>query len=490
MKLTENKLKNFNSPYYIDVFSDKKKKIDRIEPTTKDVFVKQKPCDFKNKSVVGSVRYVESSHTSGKKSYSWYNEDDLNLISDHIVNKGVMLTNNDVVVNCFSNLAAFMIDVACKNIGATMISTSSRNGGSSRFKIVDFLCELNVSVLACGPREAELLCEAFRVQGLIPAKNFPSLRAILVAGEVLTPARKKYLENAWGVSIFNIYGATELGNVAYSCDYGHLHFDETHYATEFLQEDGSFAPMPYNEAKAVYITTLSNQTAPLFRFETADIMKFLSGKCDCGSEDKLMIAYGRQRDFCFIGGREYSLYEIQEIVYSLSIIPFGWKLIIAEIPILQLEFNKRDNVVVDTIKKDAYKFFSCDSTELDIDIFDEFGLFDRTDIFKYALIKKPQYIFNTVSNDFDQIIEDGINFLTAKDFKSAEKMFKKGIEMSKYSPLGNYMMGILFMQAPENINGDKHKAYNYLSLSKYLGYRSEELDSHITSLSNILFNKF
>ena len=492
MKLNISQLKNFNSSYYAELLNDRKKDFNKIEPITKEVFSNKNPHDFKNQSSTGSTRYVESSGTSGQRSFSWYNEEDLNLISAHIVDRGVRLTSDDVVLIRFSyalGLAASMIDAACKSAGSTIIPASGRGESTPYFKVVDFLCELNVSVLACNPREAELLYEAFTIQGLIPAKDFPSLRAILVAGEVLSPARKKYLESAWGVSVFNIYGATELGNIAYTCEYGHLHFDETHYVAEFRGENGSFAPMPYNQAKAVYITTLSNQTAPHFRFETADVIKFLTDTCECGSEDKLMIGYGRQRDFCFVGGKEYSFYDIQEIIYSLSLIPFGWKLIIDDIPMLQLEFNKRDHINSEKIKEEIYNLFSCDSMELDIAIFDEFGLFDRSDIFKYFVGKKPQYIFNQSKSSLEQFIEEGETLLNTKNFTDAKKVFEKVIKMNKYSPVGNYMMGVLLMKNSTDIGENKNKAYNHFMISKYLGYHSEELDLYINSLSNILFKK-
>jgi len=490
MKLDRSQLKNFKSSYYAETLSDEENDFDGVNPIDKDVFINENPYAFKNQSATGSARYVESSATSGTRSYCWYNEEDLNLISGHIVDKGIKLTSYDVVLSRFLNLATFMIDAACHSVGATIISASGRIEVTSHFKVIDLLRELNVTVLACTPREAELLCEAFTIQDLDPADEFPSLRAILVAGEVLSPARKRYLERVWGIAVFNIYGATELGNIAYSCQYGHLHFDEKNYVVEYHQEDGNFAPVPYNEAKPVYITTLGNQTSPYFRFEVSDVMKFLSDKCECGNQDKIMIGYGRQRDFCFVGSKEYSLYDIQEIIYSLSAIPFGWKLNIDEIATLQLEFNKRDNINPEEIKVEIYKLFTCDCTELEIAIFDEFELFNRSDIFKNTLHKKAQYIFKKSNNsNLEQFIKEGESCLNAKDFKGAEKLLKKVIEMDKYSQLGNYMMGMLLMKAPSNIDSDKNKAYNHFIMSKYLGYRSEDLDLNINTLSNILFTK-
>ena len=534
MKLAQNQINNLRSvPYYSEKL-ERTADCDSIDEITKYDFQAHNPLEFKNTSIEQCIRYAESSGTSGTKSYGWYCTDDIRRMATQITDKGVLLNNRDVVLVRFPYalcLPAFLIESASREVGAVIVPLSGRTEISPYFKAIDTLKELNVTILACNPREAELLYEAIDIQGLSISQHFPSLRAVVVAGEVMSPARKAYLERIWGVPFYNLYGATELGNFAYTCSEGHLHFDQTNYMAECRQPDGAFSEMPVGQPSIAYITALSNKAGPHIRFEIGDILEFSEKKCECGDSDCLVTCYGRQCDNSIVAQTDYSLYELQEIIYSLPVIPFGWKLSLGDEAKLELEFNARAFPDSEEIKTQLYTAFGCDESQLEVLIYSDFDLINRSDIYRYTTSKKPQYIFSKDEVYIDTTIEKGKGLLNAGDFKNAEKTFSeivkfapqiaeghlwlaatvglkadkatfiekmalfpklyrsttRVLELDKYSPFGNYLMGIMLMKTPEDVGGDKVKAYRHLCLSKYLGYEADDLGDKINTLIELIF---
>ncbi|RLF63204.1 MAG: hypothetical protein DRN33_04525, partial [Thermoplasmata archaeon] len=107
------------------------------------------------------------------------------------------------------------------------------------------------------------------------------------SGAVLDDYTKKYIEDAFDARIYDVYGSTEAGPVAFECKKGnyHIHSDMVHL--EFLDEDGNdVAP---GEPGHVVITKLYGRGTPVIRYTGMnDILIPLDEKCNCGINTELI----------------------------------------------------------------------------------------------------------------------------------------------------------------------------------------------------------
>ena len=107
------------------------------------------------------------------------------------------------------------------------------------------------------------------------------------SGAVLDDYTKKYIEDAFNAKIYDVYGSTEAGPVAFECKKGnyHIHSDMVHL--EFLDEDGNdVAP---GEPGHVVITKLYGRGTPVIRYTGMnDILIPLDKKCDCGINTEII----------------------------------------------------------------------------------------------------------------------------------------------------------------------------------------------------------
>jgi phenylacetate-CoA ligase len=160
----------------------------------------------------------------------------------------------------------------------------------------------------------------------VPSKDFPALRAICVAGELMSDKRREHIEKLWSVPVFNMYGSTETANIATMCENGTMHIVEQDFFVEVLNEDGS-SPVAYGERGFAAITTLSHQGSPLLRYFNEDIISVEPCLCDCGRAGTKLVHYGRSKDRIRFGNSVLDAMDIQEAVYSLSPAPDAWKVL-------------------------------------------------------------------------------------------------------------------------------------------------------------------
>jgi len=275
------------------------------------------------------AQYHESTGTTGEPSSSWFTHEDLRTGGRQLMECGVRLTAEDLVLIRFPYamaLPAFLMQQAAWHTGAGIVPASGRTVVTPYPRVLQLMERLRVTVAAGLPREFELLAETARLIGLTPGKNFPALRAICVAGELMSDKRKEHLENLWGVPVFNLYGSTETANIATMCEYGAMHIVERDFFVEVLHEDGS-SPNASGERGFAAITTLSHQGSPLLRYFNEDIITVEHSVCACGRTGGKLSHYGRSKDRIRIGDIVLDAADLQEAVYSLLPAPDAWKVI-------------------------------------------------------------------------------------------------------------------------------------------------------------------
>ena len=101
------------------------------------------------------------------------------------------------------------------------------------------------------------------------------------SGAVLDEYTKKYIEDAFNAKIYDVYGSTEAGPIAFECKYGsyHIHWDMVH--VEVLDDD--MQPVEYGKAGHIVVTKLYGNATPIIRYNGLnDFIIPLDKQCNCG----------------------------------------------------------------------------------------------------------------------------------------------------------------------------------------------------------------
>lgn len=146
---------------------------------------------------------------------------------------------------------------------------------------------------------------------------------------MLTASQKKIISELWNCEIFNFYGSTEAGNIAYSCKYNNLHAAEKYYHFDVYKDD-SIWNMKSDKTGVLILTTKAKEAFPLFKYYTEDLVEIKKEQCKCGITSSVFNHYGRADNVIKIDNIVYSEYEIKELVFSIihkyKLNPF-WNLI-------------------------------------------------------------------------------------------------------------------------------------------------------------------
>jgi len=163
-----------------------------------------------------------------------------------------------------------------------------------------------------------------------------SPKILASGGEILDPTTATYLESFFGCPVYDIYGARDVGPMAWQCpEKGSYHMNIDDQIFEFV--DGSGEECSPGQAGRLVVTSLENYAMPLLRYDTGDIASRDDRACRCGRSLPLIKNIeGRASDFLTLpSGRTVSP---REIVCELGKIP--------DIPVHQLVADGPDEVTV------------------------------------------------------------------------------------------------------------------------------------------------
>ncbi|MBK8900945.1 MAG: phenylacetate--CoA ligase family protein [Anaerolineaceae bacterium] len=110
----------------------------------------------------------------------------------------------------------------------------------------------------------------------------PHLKSILLTTDHVPAAIVQAVEDAWGGTVYNHYGMTEMGlggGVQCAARTGY-HLREADLFFEIV-DPGTGEPVPDGAYGELVFTTLTRQGMPLIRYRTGDISRFLLGACAC-----------------------------------------------------------------------------------------------------------------------------------------------------------------------------------------------------------------
>ncbi|WP_326686794.1 MULTISPECIES: AMP-binding protein [unclassified Streptomyces] len=293
--------------------------LDSVPLTTKQDLREQYPWGMLAIARRGLATYHESSGTSGEPTPSFFSERDWHDVTDRFSRHAVGLNCDDTVLvrTPYAMLTtAHQAHQAARSRGATVVPADNRSLVMPYARVVRALHDLDVTVAWCLPSEALLWVAAAREAGYRPERDFPALRAFLVAGEPLSEARRARISELWGgVPVHQDYGSTETGSLAGECAYGRLHL----WADRFLAQvyDPESGGTAREGRGRLTITTLYREAMPLVRYDLEDTVEISSAACPCGWQLPTVRVAGRSGDGYPVAGRRVTPHELEEHVFRL-----------------------------------------------------------------------------------------------------------------------------------------------------------------------------
>ena len=132
------------------------------------------------------------------------------------------------------------------------------------------------------------------------------LRNVATSAEVLTAETRRRVEQAWGIRVFDTYGATEYAPIAAECAFGNKHLFEDRAIIEVVDERGRVLP-PGERGDRILLTLLERRIQPLMRYEISDMVRERPGECACGRKFRLIESIeGRVEDVLHFPRRDDS----------------------------------------------------------------------------------------------------------------------------------------------------------------------------------------
>ncbi len=122
------------------------------------------------------------------------------------------------------------------------------------------------------------------------------LSSAATSAEVLTEEVRRRVKEAWGIRVFDTYGATEYSPIAAECAHGRKHLFEDGAIIEVVDEKGRPVP-PGEPGDRILFTVFNRTTQPLLRYEISDMVRAVDKACPCGRPFRVIEAVeGRAED--------------------------------------------------------------------------------------------------------------------------------------------------------------------------------------------------
>ena len=184
----------------------------------------------------------------------------------------------DIVLNTFSYhmvAAGLTFHSGLRRLGATVVPS----GTSSTENQVQLIRDLKVTAYTGTPSFLMAIISKAEELGYRFKEDFKVRKASFVA-EPLQPSLRKRFEEEYAIDTYQMYGATEVGDIAYECrEKGHWHICEEVIVE--IVDPATGTQLPPGALGEVTVTRL-NTMFFLFRFGTGDLSSCIEEPCPCG----------------------------------------------------------------------------------------------------------------------------------------------------------------------------------------------------------------
>jgi phenylacetate-CoA ligase len=266
------------------------------------------------------IRIHASSGTTGKKKVLAYTRKDIDDWAHFFARCYEMagLTQMDrvqIAVGYGVWTAGVGFQLGCEEFGALAIPAGPGNVDMQ----CRFLVDLQSTVMCSTASMGLLMAEEISRRGL---KDKIALKKMIFGSERSSDAMRARIKELLGLEdMFDITGMTELYGPGTGLDCSRhegIHYWADYYILEILDPE-SLEPVAPGEPGEMVVTTIAKEAAPLIRYRTRDLTRFIDTPCSCGSvlpmHDRIM---GRSDDMFIF--RAVNIYpgQIDEV---LSVIP-------------------------------------------------------------------------------------------------------------------------------------------------------------------------
>ena len=179
-----------------------------------------------------------------------------------------------------------------------------------------------------------------------------SPKVIASTGSVIDPLLKSFIEDTFHAQVFESYGSTESGPIAFQCPNGSYHVMSDLVHLEFLKDGDE---VETGKAGQLVVTKLYGRGTPIIRYDAInDIIAPKRNQCSCGMTGELIEKiYGRNDLALFLPNGRVLLPSSFSEIYSKIL--YGLKTtMMKETKIIQYSENEIEiQVVLDEEKQDA-----------------------------------------------------------------------------------------------------------------------------------------
>ncbi len=321
-----------NVPYYRNLMDEKGVKpedIHGIEDLHKLPFLKKDdlreayPYGLLATDIRNCVRIHSTSGTTGKRVVAFYTQHDIDLWEDCCARAlaAAGATKEDVCQVCYGYglfTGGSGLHGGSHRLGSLTLPMSSGNTDRQ----IQFMMDLNSTVLCCTPSYAAYIGETLKEKGYRPEDN--KLKFGIFGAEPWTEEMRRDIEQSLGIKAYDIYGLTELSGpgVAFECEEQRgMHINEDHFIAEIINPETGEV-LPIGEKGELVFTSLDKEAFPLLRYRTRDICILSREKCSCGRTFiRMTKPLGRSDDMMIIRGVNVFPSQIETVLLNSGYSP-------------------------------------------------------------------------------------------------------------------------------------------------------------------------
>ena len=181
---------------------------------------------------------------------------------------------------------------------------------------IQFMIDLESTILCCTPSYAAFLAETINDAGLIDKIK---LKAGIFGAEAWSEEMRHDIEKNLRIKAYDIYGLTETSGpgVSFECsEQTGMHVNEDHFYPEIIDPDTGEV-LPYGSKGELVFTSLTKEAFPLIRYRTRDVCVLTREACSCGRTlVKMAKPMGRTDDMLIIRGVNVFPSQIETVLLS------------------------------------------------------------------------------------------------------------------------------------------------------------------------------
>ncbi len=201
-------------------------------------------------------------------------------------------------------------------------------GPGNTEKQIKMMTDMKSSVLCATSSYALLLAEELSKRNL---KEKIRLKKGIIGSERWGEKMRRRIADEIGVQLYDIYGLTEIygPGIAISCDENNgMHYWDDYLYFEIVDQFTG-EPVPFGEIGELVITTLKKEGAPLIRYRTHDLTRFIPGECACGlMHPRIDTILGRTDDMIKVKGTNIFPGQIDELLRDVECASSEYQVII------------------------------------------------------------------------------------------------------------------------------------------------------------------